>query len=182
MPAHSTPPERLRWTVDLLDVRPTEHLLEVGCGPGHAVALVCERLTRGTVTAIDRSAAMVARARGRNAACVAAGRARIEQQALTTGALGRRFAKGFAVNVNAFWTAPGPSLAALGRLLDPAGLAYLAYEPPTPERRDELRRSLPALLATHGFEVLDVHARRFRTGHGLCIVGRTAARSRTRAV
>jgi SAM-dependent methyltransferase len=177
-----SPPQRLRWTVDLLDVGPTEHLLEVGCGPGHAVALVCSRLTHGTVTAIDRSAAMIARARARNAPWVAAGRARIEQQALTTAALGRRFAKSFAVNVNAFWTTPGPSLAALRRLLDPAGLAYLAYEPPTPERRDELRRSLPGLLETHGFEVVDVHARRFRVGHGFCIVGRAAAVPRTRAL
>ena len=165
-------PERLKWTVALLGVQPTDHLLEIGCGPGHAVALVCARLTRGTITAIDRSATMVARARARNAAGLAAGHVRIERRALTEAALGRRFGKVFAVNVNAFWTAPAPSLAALGRLLERAGTAYLVYEPPTAARLRELRQSLPAQLEAHGFLVADVQVERFRATHGLCVMGR----------
>ena len=37
-------PERVAWGVALLDPRPTEHLLEVGCGSGHAIALLAARL------------------------------------------------------------------------------------------------------------------------------------------
>lgn len=176
MPSPRRPPERLLWTVELLGIRAAEHLLEIGCGPGHAVALVCERLTTGTITAIDRSAIAVARARSINADCVAAGRARIEQQSLTEAALGRRFRKAFAANVNAFWTAPAPSLDALRRLLDPAGSAFLVYEPPDVRRLRELKVSLPARLEEHGFVVQDMHEQRFRASHGLCIVGRLARR------
>jgi trans-aconitate methyltransferase len=165
-------PERLQWTVELLGVRPAEHILEIGCGPGHAVALVCDRLTRGTITAIDRSATMVARARARNAACLAARRARIEHQTLTEAALGRRFGKIFAVNVNAFWTAPAPSLTGLRRLLQPAGVAYLVYEPPTAARLREVQHRLHAQLEDHGFRVADVQVQRFRASLGLCIIGR----------
>ena len=174
VPSTARVPERVRWAVELLDVRPAEQLLEIGCGAGQAVALVCERLTSGTITAIDRSATMVARARARNAACVAAGRARIEVQTLTGAALGRRFERAFAVNVNAFWTTPALSLAALRRLLAPAGAAYLVYEPPTAARLRELRERLPARLAEHGFHAADVRTRPFRAGHGLCIIGRPA--------
>src|SRR5690606_33922754 len=48
-------PDRTRWVVDNLAVRPGDRLLEVGCGGGSAVALVCETLSDGRIVAIDRS-------------------------------------------------------------------------------------------------------------------------------
>src|SRR5215218_2696399 len=57
--------ERFVWAVDTLEVRPADRLLEVGCGHGVAVSLVCERLTTGTITAIDRSPKMIEMAKPR---------------------------------------------------------------------------------------------------------------------
>ncbi len=164
-------PERVVWAVELLEVRPDEHLLEVGCGPGHAVALIAEKLKRGTITAIDRSALQVAHAKQRNARWMEAGVASVGESALEDFAPGRRFDKLFAINVNAFWTAPAPSLAHLRRLLKPTGSAFLVYEPPTRRKRDELREWLPKHLAEHGFEVGDVQTVDFARGHGLCVRG-----------
>ena len=165
-------PSRVQWTVDLLDVRPTDHILEIGCGPGHAVHLVCERLGRGTVTGIDRSAVAVTRARERNRAHIAAGRARIEQATLEDAELDRRFRKVFAINVNAFWTTPATSLAALARCMEPTATAWLVYEPPGEKGLNDLRVSLPEHLEANGFNVIRIETTRFRPGFGLAIVAR----------
>jgi len=96
--------ERLVWAVETLDVRPTDRLLEIGCGHGIAVSLVCEKLRGGSITAIDRSATMITVARGRNADHVAAGVASFQAAALHEARLpGGYFDTIFAVNVGVFW-------------------------------------------------------------------------------
>src|SRR3954447_18995544 len=76
--------ERFVWAVDTLDVRPADRVLEIGCGHGVAVSLVCERLTTGTITAIDRSLKMIEMATRRNRKHVDAGRAVLEAIGLET--------------------------------------------------------------------------------------------------
>src|SRR5918992_3937726 len=82
------PAERLVWAVETLGVRPDDRLLEVGCGHGVAVSLVCERLAGGSILGIDRSAKMIEMAARRNAAHVAAGRAAFQVPALHEADLG----------------------------------------------------------------------------------------------
>ena len=57
-------------------------MLEIGCGNGVAAWLVCERLTSGRLTAIDRSAKAIATARQRNADHAAAGKAVFVESAI----------------------------------------------------------------------------------------------------
>jgi len=58
-------PARVAWAVDLVDPGPADRVLEVGCGPGVAAALIAARLTTGRLVAVDRSAVAVRRTAAR---------------------------------------------------------------------------------------------------------------------
>ncbi|MDQ1026525.1 putative TPR repeat methyltransferase [Streptomyces umbrinus] len=170
----SAVPERIRQAVAALDVRADDRLLEIGCGGGVAVGLVCALLTTGTITAVDRSATATARAARRNAGPVGDGRATIVTAAFTepglsaAGLAGRRFDKIFAIDVNLFWTGPARAeLALAAHLLAPGGALHAFYEPPggrldgrLEERLDELTAKVTGTFEAGGFtaEVLRLPA------------------------
>lgn len=76
-------PARVRWAVDVLSVQPTEKILEIGCGNGHAVELMCEQLTTGKVVGIDRSARAIRTAAANNRQCVDSGKVQFLNAALS---------------------------------------------------------------------------------------------------
>jgi SAM-dependent methyltransferase len=146
-------PQRLWWAVDSLGVRPGDQLLELGCGPGVAAGLVCERLDGGCITAIDRSRTAVERARRRLAGHVGTGRARIAQlDVAEVGGLGGRFDKVFAVNVNLFWTGPAEAeLAAIAAIMRPGATLSLYHEAPPLRPVEPVAEAIAVALGRAGF-------------------------------
>src|SRR5690349_18842359 len=125
----SKPSERFVWAVDVLALDPADHVLEVGCGHGVAVSLVCERLTGGRITAIDRSKKMIAMAERRNREHIAGGRAVLTTVALEKADFGdARFDKVFAFNVAPFWLAPKETLGIIRQHLAPDGAVYCFWD------------------------------------------------------
>jgi trans-aconitate methyltransferase len=168
--AAASVPERVRWAVEILAVDPGDHLLEIGCGHGAAISLICDRLDTGTITALDRSTTMVRSAERRNLADVSAGRATIHAVDLAAADLGpARFDKIFAINVNLFWVrAPTAELDLVRTLIKPSGALYLFYEPPSPARVPELASRLAVVLAGHRFTATTI-----ATTARLCVTART---------
>lgn len=155
MPA-PTVPRRFLWAIDRLDIRPTDCLLEIGCGRGVAVALVCDRLTTGTITAIDRSPIAIKAAMARNRDHIASGKAVFHVLALCDADLpAYGYDKIFAVNVNVFWTDGTRTLAAVRNVLAPPGVLHLVYQPPTARQLPTLAEKLAPALARSGFSVDD---------------------------
>lgn len=170
-----SPPERLTWAVELLDLAPSSSVLEIGCGRGVAAELVCGRLDGGRYVGVDRSPAAIAAASERNAEQVAAGVARFHLSALEglePAALGR-FDVAFAVNVNLFWLRPAAhELAMLRRVLRPEGRLHLVFDPPDASRADTLAESLVEHLTGAGFACSAA-----RRGAGLLAVSGVSSRS-----
>ena len=122
---------RLAAIVDQLGIRPTDRVLEIGCGHGVAATMVCERLEGGRLTAIDRSAKMIEAAAARNAAHVEEGKAEFLVGDLEEVDLGdRRFEVIFAVRVGLFHREPERARALAERWLAPGGKVEAFYDPP----------------------------------------------------
>ena len=163
-------PERVRWAVRTLAIDPGDQLLEIGCGPGVAVSMICDRLDTGTILALDRSASMVERAERRNREHISSGKAAIRTADLETADLGGElFDKVFAINVNLFWVrSPAGELDLIRRALNPTGSLHLFYEPPEPSRIPDLADKLVAVLTGNGFT-----ATTLTTATLLCVAART---------
>lgn len=164
--------ERLRWAVEMLAVRPDDRLLEVGCGHGVAVSLVCERLVGGSIMAIDPSAKMIQLAERRNRSEVVAGKARFQTADLAGARLdGERFDTVFANNVRLFWR-PVPEVARLRERLRPGGACRIFFQSPVPGEHERLAGSLRENLTDLGFTITDVQYHDLAPTPVLCVVAK----------
>jgi ubiquinone/menaquinone biosynthesis C-methylase UbiE len=146
--------DRLRWAVDTLGVDPADRVLEVGCGHGVAATLVCERLETGHLTAIDRSAKMIAAAENRNRAHIEAGRATFATSTFEDADLGeQRFERILAVHVAAFYRPPAPALPIARGLLAEGGRLGIFSQAPswTHEEAGAFAETLARTLVGQGF-------------------------------
>ena len=127
--------QRNRWVASLLDVQPTDRVLEIGFGPGLAIAELSRRVgPGGHVYGIDRSDVMLRQATTRNAAAIQAGRVTLALGTVEQlpPALDGPFDAILAVNTLGFWTAPAERLAELRRRLTPGGRIAIASQPRCP--------------------------------------------------
>ena len=165
--------ERFVWAVDALEVDPGDSVLEVGCGHGVAVSLVCERLgPRGRILAIDRSKTMIAAAGRRNRLHVKSGRAVLEAVALEDVDLGnQRFDKIFAFNVAPFWLEPNEALSIVREHLAPGGAVYVFWDARRQSASD-LGKRLSQRLLQGGFQIDRVLRKKLRPVPAVCVIGR----------
>ncbi len=163
---------RHRWAVETLAVQPDDRLLEIGCRNGIAASLICEKLTSGRITAIDRSQAMIERAAEKNRNDVDSGKAVFHATSLDRADFGgERFDKVFAFNVSVFWKQPTHALAVVRKLLEPSGVLYLFHQPPAgKEPPDRFAATLTEILRAEGFAVTDVIVQELEPATAVCIL------------
>ncbi len=122
--------ERNEWTLDLLAIKPTDHLLEVGFGPGIAIEKAAQTITEGLIVGIDYSETMLHQAKKRNAVAIQSGTTKLylgEIEALPT--FDRPFDKICSANVVQFWSDPVSAFEKLRSLLVPGGIIATTYMP-----------------------------------------------------
>jgi SAM-dependent methyltransferase len=159
--------QRSGWVVSLLGVQPASRVLEIGFGPGLAVAELV-RAGAGQVYGIDHSGVMLRQAARRNTAAIRAGRVTLVNASVDQlpAALDGPFDAIFAVNSLAFWPAPAERLAELRRRLAPGGRVAIASQPRCPgATADTSRRAgreIEDLLKDAGFTQMRTETLRLR--------------------
>jgi ubiquinone/menaquinone biosynthesis C-methylase UbiE len=164
-----------------------EHVVELGCGPGHALRdILTQEVAR--VTGIDHSAVMIAQAARRNAPAVAAGRLALEHGDFAHLPFGNASIDAvLAVNV-AYFMLDAAALGEARRVLKPGGRLVLYatrassmrnwhFVRPQSHRLFEAE-DLSALLMTAGFEPHAIHIQAAQAGFG--VTGLIAAAWRSR--
>ncbi len=173
------PSNRLRSvrTLELLNIRPEDRVLEVGFGPGLAVARAAERTTGGKVVGIDHSPLMLRQARRRNAKAIRAGR--VELLLGSADALPRfeeRFDKILAVNVYMFWDDPASVLTSLRSLMKPGGVIALTLQPrrrgATADDTLAAAKRMAASLEAAGFGEVRTQILEMAPVAAACVLGR----------
>jgi SAM-dependent methyltransferase len=152
---------RNRWAVELLEVKPSDRIIELGCGPGVALAALAGRATQGLVVGVDHSAVVIRQARRRNAGAVAEGRVRlvhapVEHLQVDDGP----FDAALAVNTVGMWPEPTIRLREIGLLLRRGGRIALVSQPrcrgATAATSAAAADRLAAQLSEAGFEDIRV--------------------------
>jgi ubiquinone/menaquinone biosynthesis C-methylase UbiE len=114
--------EGIDWTIDLLEIQPTDHVLEIGFGPGLGIQRAASLATQGRVAGVDFSQTMLEQATSRNAVAIDAGLVELclgDATALLYPE--NTFHKAFATNVIYFWRDPLANLQELHRVMKPGG-------------------------------------------------------------
>lgn len=148
--------QRNRWAVALLDVGPTDRVLEIGFGPGIAIREAARRATRGRVAGIDHSPEMVRQASRRNAAAVREGRVELHQAAVNgLPSFESAFNKVLVVNSLGFWPHPVDHLIEIRCLIRRGGIIAVVSQPRCPgatsEHTDRAEREIRQQLQDAGF-------------------------------
>jgi ubiquinone/menaquinone biosynthesis C-methylase UbiE len=124
---------RNRWAVELLDLQPTDRVIELGCGPGVAIAALARDATRGLVLGVDHSGVMIGQARRRNARAIEQGRVRlIHAPVERLHGIDGPFDAALAVNTVGMWPEPTTRLREIGQLLRSGGRIAVVSQPRCP--------------------------------------------------
>ncbi len=177
--------QRNGWVVSLLDVQPADQVLEIGFGPGLAVAGLA-RAGVGHVYGIDHSGVMLRQASRRNAAAIRAGRVTLINASADQlpAALDGPFDAILAVNSLGFWPAPAERLAELRRRLAPGGRIAIASQPRCPGATADTSRGaareIEDLLRDAGFSQVSIQTLPL-TPPVICVLAASQACATTRA-
>jgi len=127
--------ERNNWTLSLLDIKPSDRVLEIGYGPGIAIGAVAEAASEAV--GVDHSSVMYNAATERNKELIRRGKLTLKIGSIVDqdSDLGL-FDKIFTVNVVQFWGDPVAVFRKLHGYLNRGGRIVTSYEPRHPGATD----------------------------------------------
>ena len=150
-----------KWACDLLEVRPTDCVLEVGFGPGVIIQHLSTLAPAGHVTGVDPSLEMVEQARVRNASAVETGRVDLRHGSVASMPFDdNSFDKALAINSMQVWPDALAGSQEIWRVIKPGGRIALCFTPYSGYSAE----GLPQICNAAGFNEMRV----VESGKGFC--------------
>lgn len=184
MAARASNLKRNLWTIELMDLKATDHVLEIGFGPRYALEQVCALLKEGKAIGLDRSETMLRMALRRNRQRVSEGRLELvlgsieEPETLRQSSLSGPFDTIYAVNVAMFWREPVETLGTLRERLTQGGRVLLTFQPRTGTRTDAASKAAGEKMAEQmrnaGFAAVEIECLESLSPMAVCVIGRNA--------
>lgn len=167
---------RNTWTVDLLDCRPTDRVLEIGCGPGVGLKACAERVTQGHLTGLDHSAVMVDQARRRLGTEISQGRVDLLHGALEAlPGIGQTFDRVYSVNVAQFFPDLDAAYKDVIAVMNSNGRVATTYMPrhrnPTHEDAQRFAQKVASAMTHVGFADIRIADLPLTPVPAVCVLG-----------
>jgi cyclopropane fatty-acyl-phospholipid synthase-like methyltransferase len=167
--------ERNDWTLSLLQIGPTDRVLEIGFGPGIAAGKAAAQAAE--VVGVDRSALMVQQATVRNRELIKQGKLKLALSSADAPDAGLgAFDKIYSVNVVQFWKEPVQVFRKLRTMLRPGGVVATAFMPrhrgATNEDAFAKGKQIETWLREAGFAQIDTQTKMMKPVAVVAVVAR----------
>jgi arsenite methyltransferase len=118
------------FTVEVLALKPTDRVVDVGFGGGATLGPLAELVPEGKVIGVEPSTTMIEAARGKHRALVTAGRLQLEPGSVEELPLeAASVDAACSVNTIYFWRDPGRGAQEIRRVLKPGGRVAITFLP-----------------------------------------------------
>jgi ubiquinone/menaquinone biosynthesis C-methylase UbiE len=169
--------ERSDWAVSLLDLNPTDRVLEIGFGPGVTIQAMSRIVSEGLILGIDHSAVMVRQASRRNRESISSGRVRLLHGSISDLLPGEGpFDKILDINSFQFWKDPVDALVKMKTHLRPGGMIAIVHQPRKPGagNDDTVRagKKYAELLREAGYQNITIEQKKMKPVPVTCARGK----------
>ncbi|CAH0347292.1 MULTISPECIES: class I SAM-dependent methyltransferase [unclassified Bacillus (in: firmicutes)] len=165
-----------RWTIDRLKVKPGDHILEVGFGPGYAIEEMLQKYDNLKIDGVDVSKTMLETAHIRNEKAIDKGRLNLYQKdVMDYNQREYQYDKVISVNNYPLWKNKRKSLMRIHQLLKDGGRIAITVQP----REDDASREktfshafqIEQDLVYAGFRDISVKFKKVKPELTVCVTG-----------
>jgi SAM-dependent methyltransferase len=168
--------ERNEWGISLLNIQPSDHVLEIGFGPGVGIQKMSNLITDGIIYGIDHSELMTRKASDRNKKAILSGKVKLMTAPVSKlPAFDRPIDKVIDINSFQFWEDPDSSLKEIKRIMKHNGIVAIVHQPRKPGATEqdatEAGERFSTYLERAQFRNIRIEKKMMKPVSSVCVLG-----------